>query len=179
MHSPGGRPILSNFTFSATFVYPPSPLPTYKIVRIRIRVVSIFFVVEQLFSNLFRERERKEKKLDKVNLKFAEIKKIQAGEGRGNSETNTRYYIYEIRRDAIYCMLHAIYLRIKGCLIITFRLGVESSISGARSLCFGACTLGENKGQKKYHRSGRRAEGKPPRNFELAIALRAQIVRFD
>lgn len=50
-------------------------------------------------------------------------------------------------------MLHAIYPRIKGCLIITFRLGVESSISRVRLV---RVPLGENKGQKEISRSGGR-----------------------
>lgn len=86
--------------------------------------------------------------------------------------TRNEHAVIFMRFGMQYCMLHAIYPRIKGCLIITFRLGVESSISRVRSV---RVPLGENKGQKKYHgvEEGRGQADRPARNFELAIALRA------
>lgn len=112
-----------------------------------------------------------------MNSKFADYwkknKKYGGEEIQKRFAWNERNAVIFMRLGMRYCMLHAIYPRIKGCLIITFRLGVESSISRVRLV---RVPLGENKGQKKYHgvvEEGRGQADRPARNFELAIALRA------
>lgn len=109
-------------------------------------------------------------------------KKYERERERGNSETIhvKRNAVIFMRLGMQYCMLHAIYRRIKGCLIITFRLGVESSISRVRFCC--VYQLGENKGQKKYHgvvEEGPRASRSAARSLASEFRVGDCIARVD
>lgn len=111
-------------------------------------------------------------------------KKYEREKERGNSETihvkRERNAVIFMRLGMQYCMLHAIYPRIKGCLIITFRLGVESSISRVRFCC--VYQLGENKGQKKYHgvvEEGPRASRSAARSLASEFRVGDCIARVD
>lgn len=141
--------------------------------------------VEQFWISFEKKKER-EKRLDKWirNLRIIKTKrkKYERERERGNSETIhvKRNAVIFMRLGMQYCMLHAIYPRIKGCLIITFRLGVESSISRVRFCC--VYQLGENKGQKKYHgvvEEGPRASRSAARSLASEFRVGDCIARVD